>query len=110
MQLTATRINSEDTIIATMSFDVSSDIEFPYQFFERLKKSITEWAKTTEEGKKAYNYSSGDFNFGDLASYLEDSKLVEILKSNGITNLKMSIINSKIGDFSFDAILVEKED
>lgn len=48
-----------------------------------IRRACDRWAKT-KEGRAAYENSSGDFNFGDLASYLGDFSLYHELTKEGI--------------------------
>lgn len=46
-----------------------------------LRDGITRWMIETKEGKSAFNYSSGDFNIGDLlGSYAGDYGFEESLE------------------------------
>jgi hypothetical protein len=61
------------------------------KFLEALIRAITNWMKCTDKGKKAFEYSSEDFNIGDLSSYLEDANLKGLLYEQGISDLTVSI-------------------
>jgi hypothetical protein len=72
-QATLTFVRQEGTVlstIATISFHpVLKKGQTP---LEKLKEVVTLWVAKTKAGKKAWEYSGGDLNIGDLASYESD--------------------------------------
>lgn len=63
-------------------------IDSPEVFKQALKKSITEYLKTSE-GKTAKEYAGDDFNIGDLYGELENKELVSIFQKNGIEKFEI---------------------
>mgnify|MGYP000974103138 CR=1 FL=1 len=61
------------------------------EFLARLKKAITAWMKNTSAGELALEYSSDDFNIGDLSSHLEDGELEDCMKAEGILKFDITI-------------------
>jgi hypothetical protein len=80
-------------------------------FLEALKRAITNWVKTTPEGKKAWLDSSRDFNVGDLSFNSHDPQLVEYLKAEGIEELAVDPYNKMdlAEDWVYDTVLVNEQ-
>ena len=74
---------------------------------ERIVRAVTTWMKTTEEGRKAWEYASDDFNIADLVSYLDDEKLLQCLANEGVMDLRIDEPEFSTSWRSYDAILVD---
>lgn len=75
--------------------------------------AVTEWVMTTEDGKKAWENSSNDFNIGDLSANLSDDPtdpLNVLLAKQGITGLEITTYNDTDGDldWTYDTVLVDE--
>lgn len=81
-------------------------------FLEQLRKAITEWVKTTKDGKEAWEASSEDFNVGDLVDHTMCESFLDILQGKyGIRDLHI-VTNSQddAGNWHYDTVLVDEED
>jgi hypothetical protein len=80
-----------------------------------LKKAITEWINTTEEGHNAWKQSLFQFNIGDLSQYNlsygdTTNPLYQILLRHGIKDLIIDVFTDNwqdLQDWDFDTVLVE---
>jgi len=52
-----------------------------------LINACSKWGQTTPEGRIVYDYSSGDFNFGDLLSYIDEVQ--PFLIAEGVEEFKI---------------------
>jgi hypothetical protein len=82
------------------------------QILKALTTLLTQWVKDTDEGKKAWEYSGGDFNIGDLASYegefgewIAHSKLT----AKGIINFEY-LENGDMDIESYDRVLMNADE
>ena len=108
-RFTVPRLDTKNQMIAI----VEADVEFaPLQalFLPKLREAIAAWINKTKEGREAWDYSSEDFNVGDLAGlgYESDTPLGQELAVVGIHNLDITIMNL-IGeaDWHYDTVLGE---
>src|SRR3989304_5083938 len=102
MRFIAKRNSSDEDVTAIITCSDQTDFRTATQFFKRLKKAVTQWTTKNEEGKKAFENSCGDFNFGDLTANSEESGLINILASQGIFDFKIQIVSNNERDFNFD--------
>jgi hypothetical protein len=110
MRFIAKRQNSDETVTAILTCSDKTNFSSPKDFLDRLKKGVSDWIRTTESGKSAWNYSGGDFNFGDLASNSEDSFLLTCLSKHGISSFEISLVTNVEEDFNFDTVLADIEE
>ncbi len=75
--------------------------------YERVVRAVTNWMKSTEEGRKAWKYASDDFNVGDLVSCLGDDDLVRFLANEGVKDFRIddAEVSDKWSDY--DTSLVD---
>lgn len=79
-------------------------------FVKVLRKCVTRWVNTTEQGKSCFAYAGADLNIGDLLTY-GDSELNRILEHNGIHQFNQDTYdNLDAGDWTYDTVLVNEED
>lgn len=75
---------------------------------EVLKEVVTSWIKGFDDGRKAWEYSGGDFNIGDLAmydkSFLETEK--DLLAHYGIHDFEIVCGFDHTEAVPFDTVLV----
>ena len=69
----------------------------------------------TTEGKQAWKYSSGDFNVGDLSSYLDNDidGLLKYLKAEGIEELSLECNSHEertAHSWTYDTVLCNPEE
>lgn len=99
-------------IVSAMTTNISNE----HTFLARLTEALTEWVRTTKEGKKAWEYSCYDFNIGDLAGLFEEVngrfrlplRLEKELAKRGIRNLTIvgSSYDGVSRDWSYDQVLI----
>lgn len=74
-----------------------------------LIKYITEWLKTTQDGKEAWIQSCEDLNIGDLTLCEEEfRKWLKKKKSQDLIDLEILYCGETKGTINFDACLVDK--
>jgi len=100
-----------DRIENLVELKIETLIDFSEIAWETLKKGITEWVDTTEEGNALWHGSVGDLNIGDMANYeaFKDSNLLRILEEMGIEKISARSIDF-IQVKEFDEVLVNEED
>lgn len=69
---------------------------------QSLRHAVTEWAKKTENGQRAYAYAGDDMNIGDLASY----DLQEIIKYSPDI-VELSIEQTDVADWMYDTSICD---
>ena len=75
------------------------------QVMARLRRAITQWINTTEEGKKQWKSSFEDFNVGDLSGLLGDWSLIRCLEANGIHDFDITGVILDCDAFHYDTVL-----
>lgn len=81
---------------------ISTDAELVAE----LKSRVTAWVRGTEEGKKAWEESSGDLNIGDLSAY----DLTPILKDcPNIVSLDWEQVE-QAENWNYDTVLADDPD
>lgn len=105
------RLNPDDPMIAI----VEAEVDFsPLQslFLPKLKEGVAAWINKTEEGKRGWDYSCGEFNVGDLSGcdYDPESPLGQELAAVGILNLHISTMSLINSCWHYDTILVSDPD
>jgi len=96
------------TTISIMKFKVMDDMD-EKSVLKKFIDVVTQWVSSTEEGKEAWEYSSEDFNVGDLASYEDEIKeaMSKELMANGIHDFEILWGGDSTEIVSFDTILVD---
>ncbi len=79
-----------------------------------LGKALENWMAKTEEGKAADRYASGDFNMGDLSTYVDSEGPIEslapFLSEMGIAKLEIAGCLSHSNQFAYDKVLAARSD
>lgn len=107
-------IRTEDgkvTTVALVKFTLAKKMTKD-QILIALTALLTQWAKETVEGKKAWEYTGGDFNIGDLASYEGDFckwLLHAKLTAKGIINFEF-LENGDMDTESYDRVLMNTKE
>lgn len=102
----------EDTFAVVSAVVEDEKLRKEKHFLEQLQKAVTEWVKTTKDGKEAWKDSSEDFNVGDLAGHTMCESFLDILQGKyGIRDLHI-VTNSQDdnGHWSFDTVLVDSSE
>jgi len=81
-------------------------------FLALLTKALTEWKRTTADGKGEWESSVEDFNVGDLSNCLPCAVLEKILAKHGIHKL---IVETNSEDqecryWSYDTVLMDDDE
>lgn len=106
MNFTAIRKNDDETIIAIINCNDTTQFSNSEGFLKHLKLAVKQWCEHNEEGKKMAEYSCGDFNFGDLATVFDNPELRNVLAMHGIINLSITITQVGSNDFNYDTVLI----
>ncbi|MCK9433731.1 MAG: hypothetical protein M0R32_02655 [Candidatus Cloacimonetes bacterium] len=104
------RESKDENTYATIKAEVdpSASLNLADHFKEALIKAVTQWIRSTDEGKELYFSTSEDLNIGDLASEGISKKLWKELKKVGI--FAMSIKTNSICEehnWNYDAHLFD---
>lgn len=99
------RDSGDEATVAVVEWDGIDSSRFK----SNLTAALTKWAKTTEEGRDAWDESSQDFNVGDLSNAdYEDNPLKAILAEFGIKNLSVSVYSDDDSPtWGYDDVLID---
>ncbi len=98
----------DECTFAVVTAQVERDLRDGRTFVQRLVKAVTEWVKTTDEGRAAWKCSFEDLNVGDLVHYVGDPSLDTILTRNGICSLCVQVFSEDYpSGWQFDDVLVD---
>lgn len=103
------RISHEECTVAVVRW---RGVNHP-ELRSALTAALTEWMRTTQEGKDAWEDSSHDFNVGDLANAPTDSSpLKELLAAQNVHDLEIDVYSDVSGDryWTFDTLLVKADE
>ena len=110
------RESTDETTIAVLEAIVESgrgenSLVVTENFFEALRRAITNWVKNTTKGKKEWECSSQDFNIGDLSSLLPPPPSLKVAMSKeGIHSISIDIHSTVHSSWCFDDILVSESE
>jgi len=78
-------------------------------FLAELRRAVTEWVRTTEDGRACYEYAGNDLNIGDLLSHGGAEDIVALMPN--VISLDLDQIGAiRAGDWTYDTPLVNEED
>jgi len=78
-------------------------------FLAELRRAVTEWVKTTEDGRACYEYAGNDLNIGDLLSHGGAEDIVALMPN--VISLDLDQIGAiRSGDWTYDTTLVNEEE
>ena len=88
-----------------------NDLNYDGTFLEAIQKVVTNWVKTTDEGKKWYEGTNEDANVGDLCADGIPDKIRGELEAAGIFNLDIECISSDTACrcWTYDTHLVDED-
>ena len=70
-----------------------------------LEEGLSQWAQTTPEGRQAWDFSSEDYNVGDLCDDLGNEDLLRLLKEEGILAIAVAYELNQ-DPISYDHVLI----
>lgn len=88
------REGRDEATFAVVACDESWSIKTPTDIRHKVRHAVTEWMRTSPEGRQAWKNSSEDFNVGDLASQLADHDLQRCLSQRGVENLTIDVYSN----------------
>lgn len=95
--------------LAVIVFEHHAKLDTEAAVLAALKQGVTNWVKTTKEGKEAWEDSVEDLNIGDLDGHENNPELQASLAAEGITDWDC-IFSLSIGNqVSYDKILVHED-
>lgn len=105
------RTSQDESTLAIVTVRKTDTVNHPDQLLNLFRTAVTQWVRETEEGAKAYEDSSEDFNIGDLAQEMPNPQLQYFFNGQGLFDIKIEIIaNSDYqDDWTYDTHLVEEE-
>jgi len=100
----------EETFALVTAKVLTDELKGEKEFLKALVKGITDWVRTTGNGKQAWEASSHDFNVGDLVDYQSDFCLKQRLQKEGIYefNVETFSCNQICGFWSYDTVLADE--
>lgn len=110
------RESVDETTIAVVEVSVEprdneNSLTIMENFFQALRRAITNWVNDTDEGKREWENSSRDFNVGDLSSLLPlPSSLKKYLRKEGIHSISINIHSSGHASWCFDDVLFSESE
>lgn len=104
----AKRESADELTVGIMQCELNDQVNTREKFLANLKAAIADWISKTEEGRRAWNDSVEDFNFGDLAMHSEDFKLRMAMNEFGIRDFEMQVISEEQVDFTYDTVIGER--
>lgn len=75
----------------------------------KFRAAVTQWIKETDDGANAWEYSGGDFNIGDYASYESNEALNQYLAEQGLS-VSINIVNDDDNTLAYDTVLANGDD
>lgn len=78
----------EDSDAVYLIFSIEHDFDSKEAMLESLRKEIAYWLHSTEGGDDAMVETCGDFNWGDVAHYLQP--FMEKVKPSGIRSITVT--------------------
>tara|TARA_B100001057_G_scaffold223290_1_gene223582 strand:- start:174 stop:677 length:504 start_codon:yes stop_codon:yes gene_type:complete len=85
------------------------DLKEETNFLAELRRAVTEWVKTTEDGRACYEYAGGDLNIGDLLSHGGVEDVVALMPD--VVSLDLDQIGAiRSGDWTYDTTLVNGDE
>ena len=109
------RESPEETTIAVVEAIVAkkevNSLVVTKNFFQALRRAITNWIKNTKEGKVEWKASGFDFNICDLSILLPPSRSLKTsLKWEGIHSISIDIHSSDQACWFFDDVIVSESE
>lgn len=94
------------TAMATLSFHFDGGPLDHGEAMARVRRAVTAWVSSTEDGAASWWASCEDFNVGDLSLHANDVSLQPYLEAEGITGLDVATMDcDQLEDF--DLVLPE---
>jgi len=79
------------------------------KFLTELRRAVTEWVKTSEDGKSVWEYSGNDLNIGDLMSHGGIEDIVALMP--GVESIDLDQIgHPRGGNWTYNTVLVNEEE
>jgi hypothetical protein len=88
------RESRDEAVFAIVACDESWSVKTPTDIRHKIRHAVTEWMKTSPEGRQAWKDASEDFNVGDLSNHLADRDLQRCLSQRGVENLTIDVHSS----------------
>lgn len=102
--------NDEATLARIEASVTNPELVYEKNFLRALIKAVTEWVKSTEDGKSAWEGTRHDFNIGDLADEIGDEALERCLKHEGIRYMSIQIETNdhRCRHWTYDTVLADE--
>mgnify|MGYP003406004441 CR=1 len=110
LQLAVRRVSHEEITFAIVRCTATDKVPNVSHVRRAIEAAVTEWVKTTQDGKDAYNRSAADFNVGDLSTEdYQSGELNRILREHGIDDLDIEVEANQHPqtDWTYDMHLVD---
>ena len=96
--------------LLVMAFKTRDDLAKPSDVLAALRRALSKWASTTEEGRAAWEESSEDYNIGDFLGDCENPQVLALLQEEGILHVEVAYELSSQEEVSYDRILMSVDD
>jgi hypothetical protein len=109
------RLSNDESTFAVVTVDlmeqaIDAGLSGATTFLAALKDTVTEWVKTTDSGRKAWEESDENFNVGDLANENLEALNELFMERHAafITDIDVFSQDGNTGDeWAFDDVLVD---
>lgn len=113
MKFTVIRNDPDEITFALVTANVNQIVlGNETDFLNALTRAISDWVKTSDAGKMAWENSSEDFNVGDLSHWTDELSLKKCLEKEGITELNIDINSKNMAstEWMYDTVLADVDD
>ena len=105
------RQDRDSKTVAVVKVDFKSEPYGEKYLRQAITRAVTQWIKSTDEGRCAWKQSSEDFNVGDLSAWQSSPVLGRFLVDNGVYSLVIETYDAKtVGDWQYDDVLADIDD
>jgi hypothetical protein len=118
LRLIVLRTSSEEVTFADVRAELTpaaldKDLADERSFLAALQEAVTDWVRTTEEGREWYENTSHDANVGDLCAYGIPEQVAKALTTQGIESLTVECTSTAdrhvCRDWAYDTHLVDED-
>lgn len=106
------RDSTDETTFAIVSCRRHPSLTSGNALRNAITRAVTEWV-VTGEGRPMWDYSSGDFNIGDLSTCdYAGGTLGKLLEKHGVVELDIEVFSREGAEknWSYDTVLCEDEE
>lgn len=112
IQFVVPRRSADETTFAIVSCIATADMCNSAALLDGITKAVTEWIKTEQAGKNAWENSSRDLNIGDLSYLYRTPSLTTLLAKHGVLELEIETHcnDDPVAGWSYDTVLADLDE